>query len=488
MASPLKICIVASEVTPYAKTGGLADVAAALGRHLARAGADARVVMPMYRRVAGVVEDLRPLAAVQDVGVKCGDRTLHFSVSTARLPGSSAPVWFVRCPELYDRDGIYEDRGDEHLRFGLLNRAAIETCQRLQWAPDVIHCNDWHTALIPLYLRAVYGWDRMFANTKTLLSIHNIGYQGMYSTDVLDSLELGGQRSLLYQEDVAEGRVNFLKTGILYADALSTVSETYAREVQTEEYGMGLHELLRARSDHFFGIVNGVDYDDWNPSSDRWIPAHYDAKDLAGKAACKRHLLQSAELPVDDRAPVLGIVSRLTAQKGFDLLPDVLPVFLQRLDMRLVVLGSGEQRYEDYFRWLQGQYPRKVVFHAGYSEEIAHHIEAGSDLFLMPSRYEPCGLNQMYSLRYGTIPVVRQTGGLADTVEPWNAEKRTGNGFVFERFEDESLFRALEFALHTWSDREAWQVLVQNAMRADWSWEKQIRHYLDLYGRMVGSA
>ncbi len=484
MHTPPRICIVAAEATPFAKTGGLADVSSALARHLARAGADARLVMPMYRRVLGVVEDPQPLAHAQDVPVRCGGRTLHFSISTARIPQSSAPVWFVRCPELYDRDGIYGEGPEEALRFALLCRAAIQTCQWLGWAPDVFHCNDWHAALIPLYLRTVYGWDRMFGNTRTLLSIHNIGYQGVFGTDVLEPLELADHRSLLYQEDLAEGRVNLLKTGILYADALSTVSQTYGHEIQTEEYGMGLHELLRARSDHLVGIVNGVDYDEWNPAADPRIAAPFDADDPSGKETCRRALLERVELPHGARVPVLGVVSRLTAQKGFELLPDVLPVFLQRLDLRLVVLGSGDPRTEDYFRWLQSQFPGKVAFHNGYSEDLAHQIEAGSDLFLMPSRYEPCGLNQMYSLRYGTIPVVRRTGGLADTVIPWNPETREGTGFVFERFDSEDLYRALERALHAWTDRDAWRVLVDNAMRADWSWEHQVRKYLELYARL----
>jgi len=355
------------------------------------------------------------------------------------------------------------------------------------WGPDVFHCNDWHTGLLPLYLKAGYAWDELFRDTKTLLTIHNIGYQGAFPAERLAELDLDEHRDLLYREDLDAGVLNMLKTGLLYADALSTVSETYAREIQTEEYGMGLEGILQARADHLFGIVNGVDYDVWSPEADELIPHRFSPDDPTGKAKNKRELLERFSLaPADDGVPLLGIVSRLTGQKGFELLPDVLPVFLQRQDLRLVVLGSGEEKYESYFQWLRDTFPEKVAVYRGYDDALAHAIEAGSDLFLMPSRYEPCGLNQMYSLRYGTIPVVRKTGGLADTVRPFDPATGEGTGFLFDEFTSEGLFRALGEALHVFRDRKAWKRLVANAMREDFSWERQAGLYVDLYERLIG--
>ena len=311
----------------------------------------------------------------------------------------------------------------------------------------MIHCNDWHTGLLPLYLKVGYGWDRLFARTRTVLTIHNIGYQGVFGAAVADELGFDEHRELLHQEDLAEGRLSFLKTGLMYADALTTVSETYAREIQTEEFAMGLQDILRARSESLVGIVNGIDYTEWDPETDPQIARNYSVDDLQGKHECKRALLEEMELPFDPEVPVLGIVSRLTMQKGFELLPDILPVLLRRYDMRLVVLGSGEEKYEQYFGWLAHAFGSKVAFRDGYDEALAHRIEAGSDAFLMPSRYEPCGLNQMYSLRYGTPPIVRHTGGLADTVEAYDPETGQGTGFVFHDFSPDALFEAIVRAL-----------------------------------------
>ncbi len=483
---PLKIALVSSEVAPYAKTGGLADVSAALARHLHRKRHDVRLFMPLYRRVRGQV-DLEPVAVLQDIPMKMGERTYWYSISTGRLSKGGPQVWFVRCPELFDREGIYTQDQDEHVRFALLSRAALESCQWTQWAPDIVHCNDWHTGLIPLYLRTLYAWDKLFARTRTVLTIHNIGYQGVVGADALKELSLEGERRFLYQEDLNEGRVNFLKTGILYANALTTVSRTYAREIQGDEHGMGLQALLRQRADSLFGIVNGVDYDEWNPRKDALIPEPFHARDLRGKDLNKKALCERFNLPFDARAPLVGIVSRLTVQKGFELLPDILPVLLRKDDLRLVVLGSGDERYENYFRWLSGAFPKKVAFQSGFDNALAHLIEAGSDMFLMPSRYEPCGLNQMYSQRYGSVPVVRRTGGLADTVSPWDAAAGSGTGFLFDEFKPEALLGALERALATWRDEGAWARLVQNGMAQDFSWESRVDEYVALYHKLIPS-
>jgi len=483
---PLNVCLVSSEAAPFAKTGGLADVSSALARHLGKRGHDVRLVLPLYRRIAQGKWKLDPVPGLQDIPIQLGARRTWFSVSTTELPDSKTRAWFIRCPDLYDREGLYTQDADEHLRFVLLNRAAIELCQWSRWAPDVFHVNDWHASLIPLYLRTVYGWDRMFANTRTVLTIHNIGYQGIVGAEKLADLGFEHAPHLLHQDHLREGKISFLETGLLYADALTAVSETYAKELQTAEFGMGLEGLLRACRDSLVGIVNGVDYDVWDPRHDALIPARYTPKDLKGKRACRDALLAKYKIPAGPRVPVFGIVSRLTAQKGFELVAEAMPVVLQREDVRLVVLGSGEDRYERFFTQLQQSFPNKVAFATGYDESLSHSIEAGADLFLMPSRYEPCGLNQMYSLRYGTVPIVRRTGGLADTVEEWNGRTGEGTGFLFEEFKGDAFLNAVARALGLWRDEKAWAKLVQNGMAQDFSWEKQVLRYEALYARLLG--
>lgn len=491
MTDALRIALVSSEVTPFAKTGGLADVVAGLGRWLGSAGHEVRVFMPLYGQVSGGGFDLHEAREIGRLKIRFDGSEHEFGAMVGLLPQSKVPVYFVDCPTMFGRDHLYSSTyADEHIRFGLLCRAAIEFCQRLGFAPDVFHCNDWHTALTPLYLRTLYAWDGLFRKTRTLLTIHNLGYQGQFPASVVDDLGLGASRGLFHQDDLNnKGEVNFLKTGLLYADWLTTVSSTYAQEVQTTDGGRGLDDVLRARSDVLTGIVNGVDYGDWDPAHDRWLTSHFSAADLAGKAECKQKLLDRFNLdrgsPGDGADPlVFGIVSRLTSQKGFDLLPDVLPVVMRDPRVRLCVLGSGEQRYEDYFQWLRDQAPDRVGLYRGYNEELAHWIEAGSDAFLMPSSFEPCGLNQMYSLRYGTIPIVRRTGGLADTVQDWNPATGAGTGFVFDRFESHALLQQIRRALEVWSDRAAWRKLMLNGMAEDWSWARQGPRYVEIYEKL----
>jgi starch synthase len=394
-------------------------------------------------------------------------------------------VYLIRCPELYDRPSIYSGDNDDAYRFAFLSRAAIECCQRMGWGPHVFHCHDWHTALLPLYLRTIYGWDSLFQSSRTLLTIHNIAYQGVFPASILGDLELAEHSDRFHQEDLAAGVVNFFKTGILYADGLSTVSPTYAREIQEGEYGMGLQNLLRARRDHLVGILNGVDYNEWNPGSDRFIAAPYSALDPSGKRRNKQVLLESLSLAPGTDAPIFGVVSRLTSQKGFDLMFEPLPEMLAATDARLVALGSGEARYEEFFNSLQHRFPGRVCFYRGYNTELSHLIEAGADIFLMPSRFEPCGLNQMYSLKYGTPPLVRRTGGLADSVELFNPLSGEGTGFVFDQFSVDAFRWALSYALETYRDPPSWRQLMQNGMRQDFSWERQGAIYQELYRRLA---
>ena len=482
----MRIALVSAEATPFAKTGGLGDAVAGLTRYLARAGHDARLFLPFYSSIEPGGREVLPVDFARDVALDCGGRELRFSLLTVELPPNGPWVYLVHCPALYEGRGIYTGGADDALRMAFLARAALASCQRMGWAPEVVHCNDWHTALLPVYLRTHYAWDRLFTGTRTLLAIHNIGYQGVFGDGVLGELDLAGHRDRFPAEDLQAGRVNFLKTGILRADALATVSPTHAREIQTPEYGAGLDGLLRMRSGDLTGILNGVDYDEWDPAHDPYIARGYGPDSLDDKLENRRALRELAGLPDRPETPVVGIVSRLTKQKGIDLFFEALPWFLAGWDFQLVCLGSGEERYERFFDELQGRFPGKAWFYRGYSNRMAHRIEAGADIFLMPSLYEPCGLNQMYSLRYGTVPVVRRTGGLADSVRGYSWETGEGTGFVFADFNHEGLGWALGSALVTYGHRDAWRRLQRQGMAEDFSWEKQGAKYVDLYRRIVG--
>ncbi len=484
MSEPLKICFAASEVSPYAKTGGLADVARALPRELQRRGHDVRVFMPLHGTIDREAHVLKPVEFAQEMRIRQGATEYVCSLWTAAEPSGRMP-YFVDCPPLFHRDGIYSSGEDEGHRFALFSRAVIESCQRMGWSPNLFHCNDWHTALLPLLLKTVYEWDQLFHRSKTLLTIHNIGSQGAFPAGIVDALGLGEWRQLFDQREMAAGAINFLRTGLIHADVISTVSPSYAREIQTADYGMGLQEVLRARRESLIGILNGVDYDEWNPDSDPLIPHHFSAEELEGKQLNKRALIEQAGLADGAETPLIGIVSRLAHQKGFDLCFDVLPRLIPATGLRLVALGTGESVYEEFFQGLHDRFPGHVAYYRGYSEQLAHLIEAGSDMFLMPSRYEPCGLNQMFSMRYGTIPIVRRTGGLADSVQLFDRSSGNGTGFVFDHFNTAALRFALDYALTTYSKQALWQRLIQNAMRQDYSWALQAARYVDLYTRVA---
>jgi starch synthase len=480
----LNVLFVSSEVAPFAKAGGLGDVAAALPRALGAQGHDVRVVMPMYKRVQTPDRQFEPV--VKEAVVVLGGTRIVFSIHQTPLPNSSVPVYFVRCAGLYDRQGIYTSDKDEHLRFALLSWAALMLAQRLGFRPDIVHANDWQTSLLPLLLKTMFAWDKLFASTRTVLTIHNIGHQGTFPASAISDIGLSDAATFFHQDHLREGRVNFLLTGILYANAITTVSPTYAREIQRPEHGVGLDEYLRQRREVLFGILNGIDLGEWSPENDARIPNRYSADDLAGKDEDKRALLEGAGLRYIPRVPVIGVVSRLAWQKGFDLCMKVLPRLLATRAVQLVVLGTGEPQYERFFSGLAFQFPKQVAYKRGFSEPLAHLIEAGSDMFLMPSRYEPCGLNQMYSLRYGTPPIVHRTGGLADTVFPFDMQRRTGNGFVFDHFDEGGLWFGLTQALTAWGsgqgdDRERWRVLQRNGMRMRLGWDERVTAYEQVY-------
>lgn len=482
---PLKICFASAEVTPFAKAGGLADVSGALLKYLHADGHDVRLFMPGYSSIQREGLEVHPVDLLRELSVTLGTHRYDFSVSTAQLPDSSACVYLVDCPQLYQRPSLYTVDADEHRRFLVLTHAAFICCQRMAFAPQILHFNDWHTAAGTLLLRSAYSWDRLFQASRSVLTVHNIGYQGILSSTLHAEVLPGGPVSMLDAADFAAGRINLLRAGLAYADRITTVSPTYARELRTAEYGMGMETLLRKRTDAIVGILNGVDYDEWDPRRDRYVSQHYGANQLGVKAEIKDEFLQRIKLTGGPRTALVGIVSRLATQKGFDLLFDSLPLLLQAREFNLVVLGTGEERYENFFSSLQRRFPARVHFERRYSDELAHWIEAASDMFLMPSRYEPCGLNQMYSMRYGTAPIVRRTGGLADSVQHFDVHTGAGTGIVFNDYNAEAVTWALNTALDLYQNKAAWRRLMQNGMAQDYSWSRQVRGYVEMYGSLV---
>jgi starch synthase len=485
MTEKLRICAVASEVAPFSKTGGLADVAASLTKYLHAHRHDIRLFTPLYSAVDRERFTLTPAPQLTSLSVSVGAHRYPYSIYTAVLPGSSALVYLIDCPPLYARLAIYSDAPDEHLRFLALTRIAIECCQHLGWSPQILHCHDWHAGFGPLLLRESYGWDQLFALTRSVLTIHNIGYQGEFPAVAVADVGLGDRTHLLHQDDLRAGRINALKHGCMYADAITTVSPTYAAEICTPEYGMGLDVVLRSRAASLVGILNGVDYDEWDPRHDRYIGVRFDAKRLPVKAALKQQFLTRMGLAAGPGTALAGVVTRLAAQKGIELIVGALPRLLAQRDLVLVALGAGDARYEQALRDLALAWPGRVVFRQSHDEELAHWIEAASDMFLMPSQYEPCGLNQMYSLRYGTVPIVRRTGGLADSVQRYDPATGSGTGVMFDPFTVAALEAAIESALDLYTQPSHWTRMVRNGMAQDFSWQRQGGHYVALFERLL---
>jgi starch synthase len=473
----MKILMAASEATPYAKTGGLADVLGALPVSLQARGEDVAVAMPLYRSAAPHLKDAE---RVYDSLVVTLAGT-SWTCSIKRLLHRGVPFFFVDCPALYDRDGLYgqtgEDYPDNHVRFGVFSHAVLLLVRKL-FRPDVLHCHDWQSSLIFPLMSTKFPLDPTFYGIKRLLTIHNLGYQGLFPKTA--AAELGLPRTVMHPSSMEFfGQLNLLKGGIVYSDAINTVSKGYAQEIQTTEYGFGLDGLLRSRADVVTGIVNGVDYEEWSPEKDRYIAAPYSTEDTKAKAVCKADLLKTFGLPASSlKRPVLGIVSRFATQKGFDLIEEIAEE-LAAEDVVLTAIGTGEPRYEEMFRRLTESYPEKIAVRVMYSDELAHKIEAGADMFLMPSRYEPCGLNQIYSLRYGTIPIVRATGGLDDTINE-------RNGFKFREYSGPALLAVIRSALQAYKNPARWQGLIRNAMHCDFSWNASAAEYSALYRRIAG--
>ncbi len=480
----MKIAFVTTECVPYAKTGGLADVAGSLPKALEKLGCEVKIFLPKYSRIDEPKFGLHYNWTIGEMTIRVNgnDRSVH--LHQAKLPGSNIEVNFIDCPHYFYRDGIYTNHADEDERFILFSKGVIETLQRFGWAPDIIQCNDWQTGLIPLFIKDNYNWDRLFDHTATVFTIHNIGYQGRFSKSTLFAAEIRGDLYFPQGPVEFEDSVSFMKTGIVFSDLINTVSNKYSHEILTEEYGAGLHNILRARKPDVYGILNGVDYDEWNPETDKYLPYKYSAKNLSGKAKNKKFLMEHFNLPFDINRPLIGIVSRLVVQKGFDLFAEAANDLMQ-LDAQWIILGSGEDRFEGMFRGLAHHFRGKLSSYIGYNNELSHLIEAGADIFLMPSRYEPCGLNQIYSLRYGTVPVVRKTGGLADTVKDWDEENHYGfdhgNGFSFYDASGYALFKSVERAVNTFQQKETWKKIQLNGMKMDYSWKRSAEKYLELF-------
>jgi len=471
----MRILFVASEGLPFSKTGGLADVVEALPKALVARGHEVAVILPRYRgtKTTAIV--------MPSLTIPLGSR-LRFPAVADGMLLNGVRYFFVNDPPYFDRDGFYGgptgDYWDNGERFSEFSRAAIEIAKHI-WPADVIHCHDWQTALVPVFLRTSYSDDPVMKDMPVVFTIHNMGYQGQFGRDVLDR---AGIPAVTFNPAGIEfyGDVNFLKAGIVYSDYVTTVSKRYAQEIQTREYGFGLDGVARSRTDRLVGILNGVDYSAWNPAKDPFLPAKYSPKDLSGKAACKQDLLQVFGLPDVPGRPLLGIVSRFADQKGFDLIAEVAHEIM-REDLSLVVLGTGERKYEELFRALAAAYPDRVGIKIAYDNAIAHKVEAGSDMFLMPSRYEPCGLNQIYSLKYGTVPIVRATGGLDDTIELFDLEHGTGTGFKFWDYTGGALLYTIRQALHHFADERIWKRIQLNGMEKDFSWKTPATQYAKLY-------
>ncbi len=478
----MHIAFAASECVPFSKTGGLADVVGALPRALAALGHQVSVYVPRYRETKLV----DPQVVVRSITVPFDDKYRFCSVSTA---GTSAGVrsYFVDYPPYFDRDGLYGgpagDYPDNAERFALFSRAVIEA-SKILGVPHVFHCHDWQSALVPVMLRTLYAEDPAFREVATVFTIHNMGYQGLFSPDTLPLLTLPWELLTMSKMEFF-GQVNFLKGALVLSDYVTTVSKKYSQEIQTTEYGFGLEGVLRNRAATVTGILNGVDYDEWSPQTDKFIVAKYSPHDLSGKSKCKQDLLATFGIKTTDansKVPVIGIVSRFAAQKGFDLIAQIMDR-LAREEVMMVVLGSGDKLYEEMFQRMSKQFPNKIATKVAYDNAVAHKIEAGSDMFLMPSRYEPCGLNQIYSLKYGTVPIVRATGGLDDTIENWDARTGKGTGFKFSDYNGEALLATIKQALVSYQNPSSWQTLMRNGMGRDFSWGASAREYGKVYER-----
>lgn len=461
----MKIAICASEVVPFAKTGGLADVAGALPLALGELGQDVIVVMPGYKEI-------------QNSCLTAGRQKLKEGVSYSII-SKNIKVYFIENDKYFNRDGLYGDKSGDYKdnldRFSYYCRRTLDLLKEINFKPDIIHVHDWQAALVLVYLKTLYKKDPLYKNTGTILTIHNIGYQGLFAKEEFPKMGLDWS---LFNIEILEfyGKINILKGGIVFSDIINTVSPTYSKEIQTKEFGFGLEGVLSKRKQSVFGVLNGLDYSIWNPETDKLIVKNYSSLNLQDKYKNKEELQRICKLPIKMDIPLLGIVSRLAEQKGFDILASSIEAIC-KMDLQLVILGTGDLKYHIILEDLAKKFPKVISLHLKFDNPLAHKIYAGSDIFLMPSKYEPCGLGQMISLRYGTLPLVFKTGGLADTVTK-------DNGFVFDKYRKEDLIKTVEKAIQTFKNKKIWLELIQRAMQYNFSWQESAKQYLKLYEAM----
>ena len=482
----MNVLIVSPEVTPFAKTGGLADVAGALPKHLAALDINTILMMPDY----GIISD--DIIHREDVdvtfSVRVGKDLKPVTLSKGRI-NDKIDIYFVGNAEYYDRDGIYGGgNGDYHdnlERFTFFSRAVLEGLKQINWKPDIIHCHDWQTGLVPAYMKTIYRDDPFYGSTSVVFTIHNLAYQGNFTTDKYYIIGLGWDE-FVYEKIEYYGKFSLLKAGIVYSDKITTVSETYSREIQTRAFGCGFEGVLEWRSKDLVGIINGIDYTIWNPGEDEFIKKNYSIKNIKSKAVNKKDILKESNLPSYRKkdVPLIGIISRLAEQKGFDLIKSCINE-LMSFDMQVVILGTGTDEYHTLLKETQERYPKKIALHLKFDESLAHKIYAGSDIFLMPSRYEPCGLGQLIAMKYGTVPVVFSTGGLADTVSNYDVYTKRGNGVVFEAYVPSELVSSVEKGIALYKNKTEWFSLVSNCMNMDFSWKESAKKYRDLFQGLV---
>lgn len=480
---PLRILMLAAEMVPFAKTGGLADVVGALPKALRELGHDIRVCLPRYGFIDRNRFELRQIRDSFPVPMNSGAEQAEILGTEI---GRGVPVYFVENAKFYDREGIYMYPDDAD-RFIFLCRAAMEMARRLEWSPDIIHCNDWHTAVVPNWLVTIYRDDPFFAHTASIYTVHNLAYQGVFGHRVL---EIAGLAK--FEFEVPPGlspvsQVNLMGRGLYYADIINTVSPTYAKEILTPEYGEGFDWLLRERRDRLYGVLNGIDYEVLNPATDPHLAAHYSVNDPGPRRADKEALQAEAGLAVSPETPLVGMISRLSDQKGFDLVGQVAEALLTHLDLQLVILGTGDERYHKLFAGMHDRFPTRTAVFLTFNAPLAQRIYAGSDMFLMPSRFEPCGLGQLIALRYGGVPIVRRTGGLADTVQEYQPGLGSGNGFTFGPYDGMAMYTAIVKAITSYAHRDAWRTLMMRCMSMDFSWRASAERYVELYQRAVAS-
>jgi starch synthase len=477
----MKIAFISSEVYPYAKTGGLADVSYSLPKTLAKAGHNVCIFMPRYNSVDK--EKFQLKLAVAPLIIKMGtDERFSAIIESSQIPG--VKTYFIDYERYFARDGLYGDYNnafqDNAERFDFFAKAVIQGLKEINFAPDIIHCNDWHTGLIPAYLKTIYSNDSFFRKTALVMTVHNAGYQGIFSGD---SLKLNEYYNTKFRiDDIQDsGEISYLREGVLHSDIITTVSKKYAEEIQTQEFGHNMADVFRSIKKRLFAIPNAVDFENWNPETDTHLPCNYSASNISSKGQCKLELQKKMGIALNSDIPMLGTISRITFQKGMDILAETLELLFQDEEFQFVIAGSGDQAISRRYDHLKKMFPQSIGLYWGYSEELEHLFLAGLDIFLMPSRYEPCGLTQMYSLKYGTVPVVRATGGLDDVIEQWNERRKTGNGFKFNNLNQDELYNTIRKVIIEYKDKDNWELIKKNGMSYDYSWDDAAKEYEKIY-------